>query len=235
MRSGSAPDTNFIIWEYNVASNLLFLLVISGWRAGIGNCLSLLAMAICYSIEIIITWYYGGIVWQWKHMKFWERWNCLKSAQDVKGLWVKYSASWGRRRYSLPLTTNFSQNVTEPSKGISYPVGDLCWHFTRLAVSSVYTLHSNPIPPTDGTNGILWLVAYISQTGHQCFPACFCHGEFWCLPEYSVASHPKHFEHCIASPLSADCAQNALNVCQGQFFLHDFSIPSPWPLPETLY
>ena len=29
------------------------------------------------------------------------------------------------RQNSLPLTTNFSQNVTEPSKGISYPVCDL--------------------------------------------------------------------------------------------------------------
>ena len=32
----------------------------------------------------------------------------------------------GKRQNSLPLTTTFSQNVTEPPKGISYPVGDLC-------------------------------------------------------------------------------------------------------------
>ena len=81
----------------------------------------------------------------------------------------------GRHQNSLPLTTNFSQNVTEPSKGTSYSVGDLCLHFTKLTGSSAYTLHSNPIPPTDGTNGLLWLVSYISQTGHQCLPACFCH------------------------------------------------------------
>ena len=38
---------------------------------------------------------------------------------------VNPSLSWGRRQNVLPLTTNFSQNVTEPSKGISYPVGDV--------------------------------------------------------------------------------------------------------------
>ena len=32
---------------------------------------------------------------------------------------------------SLPLTTNFLQNVTEPSEGISYPVGDLCQLFRK--------------------------------------------------------------------------------------------------------
>ena len=58
----------------------------------------------------------------------------------------------GRRQNSLPLTTNFSQNVTEPSKEISYPVDDLCRHFTKLTWPCAYTLHSNPIPPTDGTN-----------------------------------------------------------------------------------
>ena len=53
----------------------------------------------------------------------------------------------GRCQNSLPLTTNFSQNVTEPSKGISYPVGDLCRRFTKLTGPCSYTLHSNPIPP----------------------------------------------------------------------------------------
>ena len=38
----------------------------------------------------------------------------------------------GRHQNSLPLTTHFSQNVTEQSKGISYPVGDLCRRFTKL-------------------------------------------------------------------------------------------------------
>ena len=96
--------------------------------------------------------------------------------------WVIYkkltwdiAITWERRQNSLPLVTNFSQNITEPSKGISYPVSDLCWRFTKLTGSSDYTLHNNPMPPTDGTNGLLSLVAYISQTGHQCFPACFCH------------------------------------------------------------
>ena len=61
----------------------------------------------------------------------------------------------GKHKNSLTLTTNFSQNVTEPSKGISYPVGDLCLDFTKLTGSSAYTLYSNLIPPTDGTNGLL--------------------------------------------------------------------------------
>ena len=61
----------------------------------------------------------------------------------------------GRRQNSCLLTTNFSQNVTEPSKRISYPVGDLFRHFTKLTGSSAYTLHGNLIPQTDGTNGLL--------------------------------------------------------------------------------
>ena len=40
----------------------------------------------------------------------------------------------------LPLTTNFSPNVTEPSQGISYPVGVLCRRFTKLTGSCAYTL-----------------------------------------------------------------------------------------------
>ena len=56
---------------------------------------------------------------------------------------------------SLPLTTNFSQDGTEPSKGISYPIGDLCRRFTKLTGHCAYTLHSNLIPPTDGRNGFL--------------------------------------------------------------------------------
>ena len=58
----------------------------------------------------------------------------------------------------LPLTTNFSQNDTEPSKGISYPVADLCRHFTKLTGPCAYTLHSNPIPPKNGL-----LVTNVSQ------------------------------------------------------------------------
>ena len=40
----------------------------------------------------------------------------------------------------------FSQKLTQPSKEISYPVGDLCQHFTKLTGSSAYTLHSNLYP-----------------------------------------------------------------------------------------
>ena len=57
-------------------------------------------------------------------------------------------------RSSLPLTTNLSQKLTQPSKGISY-LGDFCRCFTKLTGPSAYTLQSNPISPTDGTNGLL--------------------------------------------------------------------------------
>ena len=56
----------------------------------------------------------------------------------------------GRHQNSLPLTTNFSQKLTQPSKGINYPVGDLC----KLTLPSAYTLLRNLIPPTGGTNGL---------------------------------------------------------------------------------
>ena len=56
-----------------------------------------------------------------------------------------------RHQNSLPLTTN----STQPSKGIGYPVGDLCRRFTKLTGPCAYTLHSKPIPSTDGTNGLL--------------------------------------------------------------------------------
>ena len=45
---------------------------------------------------------------------------------------ASYGPGKGRRQNSLPPTTNFSKNVTEPSKGISYPVSDLCQCFTKL-------------------------------------------------------------------------------------------------------
>ena len=57
----------------------------------------------------------------------------------------------GRHKNSHPLTPNFSQKLTQPSKGISYTVGDICRHFTKRTLLSAYILlHSNPIPPTDG-------------------------------------------------------------------------------------
>ena len=56
---------------------------------------------------------------------------------------------------SLLLKANISQKLTQPSEGISYPVGDLCSRFTKRTLPSAFTLHSNPISPTDGTNGFL--------------------------------------------------------------------------------
>ena len=57
----------------------------------------------------------------------------------------------GRRQNSLPLTTNLSQKFTEPSKGIRYPVDDLCRHSTKLTGPSDFTLHSHLIPQIDCT------------------------------------------------------------------------------------
>ena len=85
---------------------------------------------------------------------------------------VDLQKSKGRRQNSLPLTTNFSQNVSEPSKGISYPVGDLCQRLKKMIGSSAYRLHSNLIPQTDGTNDKVTCRIHFTN---QCFPACFCH------------------------------------------------------------
>ena len=59
--------------------------------------------------------------------------------------------SEGRHESFLSLTTKFAQ----PSEGNIYPVGDLSRCFTKLTVPSAYTSHSNPIPPTNGTNDLL--------------------------------------------------------------------------------
>ena len=85
----------------------------------------------------------------------------------------------GRLQNSFPLTKNFSQKLTQPSKGISYPVGDFCRRFTKWTLPSAYTLHSNAIPETDGTNGFFLLVADISQTGQQCFTNMFLSSYCW--------------------------------------------------------
>ena len=50
---------------------------------------------------------------------------------------IEHDSLKGRHQNSLPLTTNF------------------CRRFTKLNWHSAYMLHSNPIPPTDGTNGLL--------------------------------------------------------------------------------
>ena len=58
----------------------------------------------------------------------------LKSPyKEFKEMLAKYQRCppKGRHQNSLPLTTNFSQKLTQPSKGISCPVGDLCRRFTE--------------------------------------------------------------------------------------------------------
>ena len=81
--------------------------------------------------------------------------RCRLNTAKQFGKTCSFQYTKGRRQNSLPLTTIFSQNVTELSKGISYPVGDLCRRLTELTGPVAYTLHSNLIPPTDGTNGLL--------------------------------------------------------------------------------
>ena len=57
-------------------------------------------------------------------------------------LWARtFHIDIGRRQNSLPLSTNLSQKLTQPSTGISYPVSDLCRHYTKLTLPSAYTLH----------------------------------------------------------------------------------------------
>ena len=93
-------------------------------------------------------------------------------------------------RYSLPLTINLSQTLTQPSKGISYPVGDLCRRFTKLTLPSALTFHSNPITPKD---------CYLLHTYHKQVtnnsPACFCDptvGNFDVSPlNYKINIKPK--------------------------------------------
>ena len=76
--------------------------------------------------------------------------NIYVQSKDFKKMYIL-----GKTSKFLPLTTNISQKCIEPSKGISYPVGDLYRFFTKLTKPSLYILHSTLIPPTDGTNGLL--------------------------------------------------------------------------------
>ena len=59
----------------------------------------------------------------------------LRRETRIPGVAFSYHVYKGRRQNSLPLTIKLSRNVTEPSKGISYPVSDLCQSFTKLTVS----------------------------------------------------------------------------------------------------
>ena len=67
---------------------------------------------------------------------------------------VSTTSLYNVHQNSLPLTTNLLQKPTQPSEGISYPVSDLCQRFKKLTGPCAYTLHSNLIPLTDGTNGL---------------------------------------------------------------------------------
>ena len=71
------------------------------------------------------------------------------------GARTHYVTAKGRHQNSLPLITNLSQKFTQPSEGISYLFCEFCEASARVTWPSAYTLHSNPIPPTDGTNGLL--------------------------------------------------------------------------------
>ena len=122
-------------------------------------------------------------------------------------------------RHSLGETSKFSPSnhklFTKAHTTIwrfSHPVGDLCRSFTKRTLPSAYTLHPNLIPPTDGTNGFLWLVANISQTGYQCFTSMFlssCCGELWRLP---LCNRPIKGRRQNSSVASGDFLQRMTNV-----------------------
>ena len=87
---------------------------------------------------------------------------------------------------------NLSQILTEPSKRISYTVGDHLRHFAKQTLLSLYIKHNNPIPPTDGANGFLRL----SEISYKCFPTGFCHStlrnspvRLWCLGSGNQLPH----------------------------------------------
>ena len=70
---------------------------------------------------------------------------CLKKGMNIIARVQSHSIAAARnimlsisKEYNDLGETNFSQNVTEPYKGISYPVGDLCRRFTKLTGSSTY-------------------------------------------------------------------------------------------------
>ena len=65
--------------------------------------------------------------------------------------------------------------LTQPSKGISYPVNDLCRRFTKQTLPSAYTLHSNPIPQQMVQMGFCELLHTYHKQATNVSPACFCH------------------------------------------------------------
>ena len=54
-------------------------------------------------------------------------------------------------RGDVKISMNLLQEPTEPSKRVSYTVGDHCRHFKKLILLSLYVEHSKPIQPTGGT------------------------------------------------------------------------------------
>ena len=95
----------------------------------------------------------------WHSLTEWNKsdWTqqSMKADHNIPIVPSALESAKGRHENSLPLTTNFSQNVTEPYEGISYPVGDLCRRFTKQTGPCALTLHGNPIAPTDVTNVLL--------------------------------------------------------------------------------
>ena len=68
-----------------------------------------------------------------------QNWHFLKSTCVIRGAPLRGDIKILSQN-SISLTTNFSQKLRQPSKGISYPVGDLCRYFTKQTGPSASTL-----------------------------------------------------------------------------------------------
>ena len=79
----------------------------------------------------------------------------------------------GRNKHSLSVLTNLPQRVTEPSRRISYLFSSHCQHFTKLGTPCIQKIVLRY--PHKWCKGLLSVVAYVSQIGHYCLPASFCH------------------------------------------------------------
>ena len=104
----------------------------------------------------------------------------------------------GRHQNSLPLTTNFSQKLTQPSQGISYLVGDLSRHFTKQSLPSIYY-----IVIRYAKQMVQMAFCDLSHTYHKqvtnVSPACFCHptvGNFYVSPK-QVETNLRSQEKCL--------------------------------------
>ena len=77
----------------------------------------------------------------------------------------------GRLQNQCSRVTSVSSRVTESSSRIHNNGDDLCKHFTEVSAPSVYTYHSNLIPPTQM---VQMAFCDFSHTFQNQFPEGFC-------------------------------------------------------------